>query len=303
MATPTKRTSPPQRTGTPSSDATAKRSTMSWRSLGSPGASAHRDRGAGVDDAARSARGRRATGGRPRAPDPPTLPSPTSPSCETSVRWTWSAPSAACSSCIRAAPTASGVRADSSAAERRWAERSGEFSRRGAIQVASADGRRGLIERRHAWRANRRRRSPGRTARTSRAASRTRASGRRSGCPGCAGAGVAVAPVFVPVAAPPDAPVLPVSAGVGVAVAVAPGVAEAEGVADAETSAAPFWWGTLRSAGAPGTSSTAAESPPQPAASSTRARRGSRSVERSRCTAERVSAGARPCGGRTWGSR
>ena len=62
----------------------------------------------------------------------------------------------------------------------------------------------------------------------------------------------------------PVAPVLPLSAGVGVAVAVAPGVADADGVADSETSAAPFWCGTLRSGWAPGTSSTAAESPPQP---------------------------------------
>ena len=58
--------------------------------------------------------------------------------------------------------------------------------------------------------------------------------------------------MFVPVPpVVPVAPVLPLSAGVGVGVAVSPGVAEADGVADAETSAAPFWCGTVSAGGGP----------------------------------------------------
>ena len=52
---------------------------------------------------------------------PPTVPSPTSPSCETSVRWTWPGASAACSAAISASPTASGDGATSNASERRCA--------------------------------------------------------------------------------------------------------------------------------------------------------------------------------------
>jgi len=117
-----------------------------------------------------------------------------------------------------------------------------------------------------------------------------------------AGVGVAVAPVFVPVPpVVPVAPVLPLSAGVGVGVASPSGVGV--GVADADTSAAPFWCGTLSTGGGPGTSSTSESLPPQPGATSARPRSGSRRTERSRRTTNGVSAGARPCGGRRWGSR
>ena len=114
-----------------------------------------------------------------------------------------------------------------------------------------------------------------------------------------------MAAVLVPV--PPVVPVEPVVpvAGVGVSVASADGVGVGVALASSDRSAAPLTCGTLSSAGGPGTSGTSLPLLPQPAAARASASTVKRSVERSRRTVAegRVSAGARPCGGRTWGSR
>ena len=87
MRTATNRTSSPQRSGTPSSEAALKRSTRSWRSKGSPGASA-------TATEAPAVMMREISDGPPShwryctSCAPPIVPSPMSPSWETSVRWT-----------------------------------------------------------------------------------------------------------------------------------------------------------------------------------------------------------------------